>query len=77
MFSHAAARAAQLGVVGPEFTEAALRAFHIVAGSMEEIGAVPGVQIPPGGPGVPFGITLYGQGFVLQAAHALRTNLEI
>jgi unsaturated rhamnogalacturonyl hydrolase len=77
MFSYAAARAAQQGIVGKEYTEAALRAFRIVAGSVEADGGVPGVQVPPGGPGVPFGVTLYGQGFFLQAAHALRKELGL
>lgn len=77
MFAYAAARAVQHGIVGPEFKEAALRAFWIVAGSVEADGGVPGVQIPPGGPGVPFGVTLYGQGFFLQAAHALRADLGL
>jgi unsaturated rhamnogalacturonyl hydrolase len=77
MFAYAAARAVQHGIVGPEFTEAALRAFRIVAGSVEENGGIPGVQIPPGGPGVPFGVTLYGQGFFLQAAWALRKELAL
>jgi unsaturated rhamnogalacturonyl hydrolase len=72
MFAYGAARAVQQGIVAEEFSDAAWRAFLIVAGSVEADGGVPGVQIPPGGPGVPFGITHYGQGFFLQAAHALR-----
>ena len=49
----------------------------VVAGSVQDDGAVPGVAVPPGGPGVPFGTTLFGQGFFLLAAHALRGELGI
>lgn len=75
MFAYAAAKAIQRELVPPDLTDAALRAFHAVAASLQEDGAVPGVAVPPGGPGVPFGTTLFGQGFFLLAAHALRTRL--
>ncbi|MFZ5508425.1 MAG: glycoside hydrolase family 88 protein [Pseudomonadota bacterium] len=75
MFSYAAARAAQLGLVDDSFLERAERALRVVAGSVPESGAVPGVAVPPGGPGVPFGTTLFGQGFFLLGAHALRGRL--
>ncbi len=75
MFAYAAARFAQMGVVDESYLERAERALRVVAGSVEESGAVPGVAVPPGGPGVPFGTTLFGQGFFMQAAHALRERL--
>jgi len=43
---------------------------------VQEDGAIPGVAVPPGGPGVPFGSTLFGQGFFLLATHALRQQLD-
>lgn len=75
MFAYAAAKAAERGLVGQDLTDAALRAFRAVAASVQEDGAVPGVAVPPGGPGVPFGTTLFGQGFFLLAAHAVRRRL--
>ncbi len=75
MFAYAAAKAAERKLVAPDLAEAALRAFRAVAASVQEDGAVPGVAVPPGGPGVPFGTTLFGQGFFLLAAHALRMRL--
>lgn len=76
MFSYAAARAVQLELVDDSYLERAKRALRVVAGSVTESGAVPGVAVPPGGPGVPFGTTLFGQGFFLLAAHALRDRLN-
>jgi unsaturated rhamnogalacturonyl hydrolase len=63
-------------LVDDSYLERAERALRIVAGSVTESGAVPGVAVPPGGPGVPFGTTLFGQGFFLLAAHALRDRLN-
>lgn len=76
MFAYAAAQAVSLGLVDQSFIERALRAVRVVAGSVDESGAVPGVAVPPGGPGVPFGTTLFGQGFFSLAAHALRERLN-
>lgn len=45
------------------------------ADSVEDSGPVLGVALPPGGPGVPLGWTLFGQGFFLLAAHALQQHL--
>jgi unsaturated rhamnogalacturonyl hydrolase len=75
MFAYAAARAVDLGIVGKEFDEAAKRAFLGVAGVVGEDGAVTGVAVPPGGPGVQFGWTMFGQGFFLLAANALKGRL--
>lgn len=75
MFAYAAAKAAGRGIVGNELVDAAARGWRVVAGSVGDDGAVPGVAVPPGGPGVPFGSTLFGQGFFLLAAHALRKRL--
>lgn len=76
MFAYAVAKAAEKGIVGLDTVDDAVRAWRVVAGSVQEDGAVPGVAVPPGGPGVPFGSTLFGQGFFLLATHALRENLR-
>ena len=75
MFSYAAAKAVALGIVDDVFLDHAVRGWNVVAGSVLENGAVPGVAVPPGGPGVPFGTALFGQGFFLLAAHALRDRI--
>lgn len=75
MFAYSAAKAVRQGWLDSAFTDKAERAFRIVAGSIEPDGAVPGVQVPPGGPGVPFATALYGQGFFLQAAAELQHRL--
>lgn len=75
MFAYSAARAVRMGWLDAEYLDKAERAFRIVAGSVEPDGAVPGVQVPPGGPGVPFATALYGQGFFLQAAAELKQRL--
>lgn len=85
MYAYAAQRAIDLGISVDGYTADALRAsalkaFIVVAGGVEPCGRVPGVAMVPGGPGVPFGWTLFGQGFFLLAAHALRehlTDLEV
>ena len=76
MFAYAAAKAAARGLVGGELVESALKGWRAVALSVQEDGAIPGVAVPPGGPGVPFGSTLFGQGFFLLATHALRQQLD-
>lgn len=76
MFAYAAAKAAERGIVGNELVESALKGWRAVALSVGADGAVPGVAVPPGGPGVPFGSTLFGQGFFLLATHALRKQLD-
>lgn len=77
MYAYAVARGIQLGFVDGNMMESALRAFNVVVGSVEPSGAVPGVAVPPGGPGVPFGTTLFGQGFFMLAALALKDKLDI
>lgn len=72
MFAYAVARAIELGIAPESMRAAALKAFRVVAGAVEPSGKVPGVAVPPGGPGVPFNWTLFGQGFFLLAAHELR-----
>ncbi|XYJ92212.1 Glycoside hydrolase, family 88 (plasmid) [Cupriavidus necator] len=71
MYAYAAARAVDLGLLDASYLEGAQRAFDVVAGSVEPSGKVPGVAVPPGGPGVPFDWTMFGQGFFVLAAHAL------
>jgi unsaturated rhamnogalacturonyl hydrolase len=80
MYAYAAQRATQLNVEvegwsAASLREKAIKAFTVVAGSVEPCGRVPGVAMVPGGPGVPFGSTLFGQGFFLLAAHALQEHL--
>ena len=75
MFAYSAAKAVNQGWLDAAYIEKAERALRIVAGSIEPDGAIPGVQVPPGGPGVPFATTLYGQGFFIQAAAQLRHHL--
>lgn len=77
MFAYAAARANQLGVYDDDLTEQAVRAVRVVTGSIDERGAVRGVAIPPGGPGVPFADAPFGQGFYLLACDALRSKLGL
>ncbi|MFG1357972.1 glycoside hydrolase family 88 protein [Xanthobacter pseudotagetidis] len=80
MYAYGAERAVQLqvpvaGLPAEALRERAIRAFVVVAGSVEESGKVPGVAMVPGGPGVPFDWTLFGQGFFLLAAHALQAHV--
>jgi unsaturated rhamnogalacturonyl hydrolase len=76
MFAYAAAKAAERGIVGAGLLDAAVKGWHAVARSVQDDGSVPGVAVPPGGPGVPFGSTLFGQGFFLLATNALRKQLN-
>jgi unsaturated rhamnogalacturonyl hydrolase len=80
MYAYSAQRAIELAIDVPGFTHAellekALRAFKVVAGGVEDNGKVTSVAMVPGGPGVPFGWTLFGQGFFLLAAFVLREHL--
>lgn len=75
MYAYSVARAVRLGLLPKERLEGAVRAFKVVAGSVREDGAVPGVSIPPGGPTAPLGSAMYGQGFYLMAAHEMREQL--
>jgi unsaturated rhamnogalacturonyl hydrolase len=77
MFAYAAPKAVNRALVDDEFVNASVRAWQVVARSVLPDGAVPGVAVPPGGPGVPFGTTLFGQGFFLLAAHSLRKQLGV
>lgn len=72
MFAYAAARAAALGLASHDILQQARRALRVVAGSIDAFGKVPGVAVPPGGPGVPFDWAPFGQGFFLLAADALK-----
>jgi unsaturated rhamnogalacturonyl hydrolase len=75
MFAYAVARGVKLGIVPSSLLPAATKAFAAVARAVEPSGKVPGVAVPPGGPGVPFDWTLFGQGFFLLAAHELKDRL--
>jgi unsaturated rhamnogalacturonyl hydrolase len=72
MYAYATARAITLGVVSQDMLQSAQRALDAVASAVEPSGKVPGVSVPPGGPGVPFDWTLFGQGFFVLATKALR-----
>lgn len=71
IYAYAVAKAVRLGLLADSYMDGAHRAFEVVAGSIGPNGMVPGVAVPPGGPGVPFGWTQFGQGFFLLAAHEL------
>jgi len=71
MFAYAMAHAVSMGLCPRADLERARRAVEAVAGAVEPSGKVPGVAVPPGGPGVPFDWTLFGQGFFVLAVDAL------
>lgn len=71
MYAYAAAHAVRLGLMPADMLARARRAVEAVAGAVEPSGKVPGVAVPPGGPGVPFDWTLFGQGFFVLAVDAL------
>ena len=74
MFAFAIPRALELDmdlVEKPQIDDA-LRAFRVVAGSVEPSGKVPAVTVPPGGPNAAYDWAMYGQGFFLLAAKALK-----
>lgn len=80
MYAYSAAESLRLGITTKDFSQdeimdKALRAFKVVAGAVEPSGKVPGVAKVPGGPGVAFDWTLFGQGFFLLAAHVLQDKL--
>jgi unsaturated rhamnogalacturonyl hydrolase len=76
MFAYAIPRAVELGLVDKELINDALRAFNVVAGSVEASGKIPGVSVPPGGPNVVFDWAMFGQGFFLLAAKALQPYIK-
>lgn len=76
MFAYAVAKAAKLGLPVEELMPAAHRAFRAVAGGVHPSGKVPGVAVPPGGPGVPFDWAPFGQGFFLLAAQELAASFS-
>lgn len=71
IYAYAVAKAVRLGMLEESWLDSAWRAFRVVAGSVRADGMVPGVAMAPGGPGVPFSWTPFGQGFFLLAAHEL------
>lgn len=76
MFAYAIPRAVDLGLVDKAMINDALRAFDVVAGSVEASGKIPGVSVPPGGPHVVLDWAMFGQGFFLLAAKALQPYVE-
>lgn len=76
MFAYAVTRGIELGIVSESLAPAAVKAFTAVAGAIGPSGKVPGVAVPPGGPGVPFDWTPFGQGFFLLAAHHMKEHLS-
>lgn len=75
MFAYAVGKAARLGLPVEGLIPAAVRAFTVVADGVQPSGKVPGVAVPPGGPGVPFDWAPFGQGFFLLAAQELAERL--
>lgn len=75
MFAYAVAKAARLGLDVEALMPAAQKAFRAVAAGVQPSGKVPGVAVPPGGPGVPFDWAPFGQGFFLLAAAELKEAL--
>lgn len=71
IYAYAVAKAVRLGLLEDSYLPSAWCAFEVVAGSVTEDGMVPGVAVPPGGPGVPFAWAPFGQGFFLLAAYEL------
>jgi unsaturated rhamnogalacturonyl hydrolase len=71
MLAYIIARAVQLGVADAAHLAAARRALAVVLDMVTPDGAVTGVSVPPGGPGVPLGVRAYGQGFFMLAAQAI------
>jgi unsaturated rhamnogalacturonyl hydrolase len=76
MFAYAIPRAVDLGLVDKALIDDAVRAFDVVAGSVEASGKIPGVSVPPGGPNVAFDWAMFGQGFFLLAAKALQPYMK-
>lgn len=72
MHAYWLARGAELGILDGSCIEAARRAIDVAVGCVTDDGAVIGVAVPPGGPGVAYGSTAFGQGFFIQAAQTLR-----
>jgi unsaturated rhamnogalacturonyl hydrolase len=56
---------------------AARDAVDTAAAAVDENGAVRRVVGPPGGPGVPFAVTSYGQGWYLLAARELASDSSV
>jgi unsaturated rhamnogalacturonyl hydrolase len=71
MHVYAIARGVQLGVVDAANMPAAIHGFEAVEAAVDDAGWVTGVAVPPGGPGVPLGVSPFGQGFYLRAWQAL------
>ena len=71
MFAYAIAKAVRNGLLDADVLPKAKKAFEAVVGAVEPSGKVPGVAVPPGGPGVPFDWAMFGQGFFVLAAKAL------
>lgn len=73
MFAYAFSKGLDDGVFeGAAYREAARDAMDVCTGVVDERGAVRRVVGPPGGPGVPFAVTSYGQGWFLLAASRFR-----
>ena len=77
MFAYGVGEAMRHGLIGDDMLDDAIRAYRAVEKTVEADGAIPGVAVPPGGPGVPFGTTLFGQGFFLLAGYSLREHLGL
>lgn len=69
MFAYAFREGIERGILDEDvFSPPAIDAMDVSRGVVKENGAVGRVVGPPGGPGVPFAVTSYGQGWFLLAA---------
>lgn len=68
-FAYAFAEGVERGLLDEDpYLEAARDALEVTKGVVKDDGSVGRVVGPPGGPGVPFAVTSYGQGWFLLAA---------
>ena len=72
MFAYGFVKGTEMGYLDDAaYLEAADAAMDVCKGVVDEKGAVKRVVGPPGGPGAPFAVTSYGQGWFLKAAHQM------
>jgi unsaturated rhamnogalacturonyl hydrolase len=70
MFAYSFSKGEEVGLLSEEkYAIATQRAMEVAKGVVDDEGQVRRVVGPPGGPGAPFAVTSYGQGWFLKAAH--------
>ena len=76
-FAYAFSEGRKLGLLDDErYADAIERAMDACARTVDADGRVRRVAVPPGGPDAPLGVTSYGQGWFLLAAHSIGTRNE-